>query len=161
MSTSQAVATARRLAKIRDSIAERARAELARHDAKVRESEAAVAEILSQRRQIDRTLRPAEGEALDARAQTIGRYAALNLERAMERTRSDLSQRRQQRDAQRQVVRKLSTEAERAQELHRTLKESRAGELARRETKLTDAAAAQRALRAGPRLSSLPPPPRA
>lgn len=145
MSAQRNLHLAGRLARIKDRVADRARAELARQEAQIRDVENARIDLVARKSSVDLLTRPEAGETLDAKSISAGRWAAMNLERAIRRTDTDLQRRKQARVGAQQAVRDLAAEAERASQLEATLEKAMRTEIRRREDRALDQIATQSA----------------
>ena len=136
--TASKVKLARRLARIRDRIADRARAELARHDAAIRAVHERIDHLERVRHDIDGMVRPVAGRKQDDMDRTIGAWNAAQVERALVAAGRELEQRKAARAEAEAEARRLAIEAERASKVQDILKGRLGEERARRQARVLD-----------------------
>lgn len=144
---SDSAIVAGRLAKIRDRVADRARGDLARHDAKIEQTREQLADLNGRRAEIDAMMCPTAGETLDNKSRTLNAWAGINLDRAIKATRRDLATKQTQRVAVQAKVRQLAQEAERAAAMRQQLEDDIRATRAKLDTRRLDAMATDRTLR--------------
>jgi hypothetical protein len=117
----KAAMTAARLARIRDKIADRARADLMKIDNGIRQTEAGIGSLEDRRLAVDQKIRPAQGEVLDPKTFAAGRWASKNLSQAIRSEKRDLEKQKIGRVDAQKKVRALAYEAEKTKRIPSTL----------------------------------------